>query len=223
MKYIFKATGDKLQTFPNPVLYTGNSASYCFEFIFDESWDNLIKVGVFTKNDAVFHVFIENSVLTVPNEVLAESGEFTFGIFGTNGDDEIRRISTNQLTFKVSDGAYNNLNIPSCPTPDLWEKLFVNSIPKIIDGRWHIYNLKDGVYRDTGIEAIAYTPKKGVDYFTDNDIASLNLDGKENIKNKTNSIGENPGNEKYPTELAVSQFVNNAINKAVLDSWEVSV
>ncbi|MBR3791120.1 MAG: hypothetical protein IKK18_00305, partial [Clostridia bacterium] len=90
-------------------------------------------------------------------------------VYGTNGEDNIKRISSNILEFKVEKGIYSEWLAPTAPSPDVWETLFKNSIPKIINGYWYLYNPEENLYVKTTTRAVGLSPVKGTDYFTEED------------------------------------------------------
>ncbi len=154
---------------PDIELYTGNIGAYTFTFDFDENWQGLIKFASFSKNNETYIIEIIDNTVCVPYELLLEPGTCSFGVYATNGEDDIKRISSNILEFNIIDGVYSPFTIPKTPTPDVWEVLFKNSIPKIIDGYWYLYSPQDGIYVNTGINSVGQFPVNGIDYFTENE------------------------------------------------------
>ena len=201
MNYLFKVNNEIIKPREDVVLYVGNINTYSFEFLFDYIWDEYEKFVSFIIGDKVYNILIKDNKITVPNEVLEQEGKIIFGVFGTNGEDDIKRISSNLIEFNVLKGAYSpKTNEVLTPTPDFWEILFKNSIPKIIDGMWYIYDISKKEYINTNIIAKGTTPKKGEDYFTDSDISSLGINKKADIL-----------------------YVDESIQQAILDSWEEGV
>ena len=223
MDYLFTVKNDHIKPNSELELYSGNINTYTFSFEMDEEWNEFTKIAIFIKSEKAYNVEICNNQLTVPHEILASAGSVKFGIYAVYGTDNIKRLSTNLITFDVQRGAYTDAISPTVYEPDLWEQLLSNYLPKIIDGNWHIYDLEKKNYIDTGIKAQALSPQKGIDYFTPEDIASLGIDSKENISNKSLAIGSVPSEEKYTSEIAVANFVNSSIQSAIIDSWEAEV
>lgn len=169
MNYHFDVINDKIKGRPDLKLYTGNVKSYSFDFEFDEHWNSLIKFATFNSGTNTYVIELSDNSIIVPHEILTCPGICTFGVYGTSADDDIKRISTNIIEFEIIKGAYSDGLTPSVPTPDIWENLFKNSIPKIIDGYWYLYDPKNSIYVNTGINSVGQFPVKGVDYFTDED------------------------------------------------------
>ncbi len=173
MNYLLTVKNEKIQKRPDIKFLTGNIGTYTFSFDFDEHWQGLLKFVSFTNNSETYIVQAKNDTVTVPSEILKQSGLWSFGVFATNGDDNIKRISSNLLEFEVVKGAYSEGMTPQTPTPDVWESLFKNSIPAIVEGYWHIYNIKENDYVNTGIRAVGEKPQKNIDYFTSEDKTEL--------------------------------------------------
>ena len=171
MNYLFNVKKDLIEKNSDINLYSGNVNTYTFSFNMDDTWNDFIAFGIFIKKERACNIKIENGQLTVPQQMLLEPGEISFGLYGTNGDDE--RISTNLITFTVNQGAYKSADAPKVYTLDVWEQLLIKLVPEIINGNWHIYDIKSETYVDTGVPAEGVTPKKGIDYFTDADKSEL--------------------------------------------------
>lgn len=169
MDYLLKVEKGMINNRPNLKLFAGNIGTYTFSFDFDEHWQGLFKFASFTKDSDTYIVRLENDTAKLPSEILEKPGLCLFGVYGTNGENDIKRISSNILEFEVMKGAYTEGQLPMTPTPDVWEALFKNSIPKIINNYWHIYDVSESDYVNTGIKAVADKPKKNIDYFTEED------------------------------------------------------
>ena len=173
MNYLLTVKNEKIVKRPDMNLYTGNIGTYTFSFDFDEHWSGLLKFVSFTNGSETYVVQAKNDSVTIPSEILENPGLWSFGAFATNGEDNIIRISSNLLEFEVVKGAYSEGLTPQTPTPDVWESLFENSIPSIIDGYWYIYSIDNDKYVNTGIKAVGEKPLKNIDYFTDEDKTEL--------------------------------------------------
>lgn len=173
MNYLITVNNERMNKGSNIKLFTGNIGTYTFSFDFDEHWQGLLKFASFTNDTDTFIVQLENDTVTVPSGILETPGICSFGVFGTNAEDGIKRISTNLFEFEVTKGAYLKGVSPHPPTPDIWESMFRNSIPKIIDGYWHLYEIDENKFVKTDIRAIGQLPIKGIDYFTKDDKTEL--------------------------------------------------
>ena len=185
MKFYFKVKGDELTlTNLKKEAITGNSNTYIAEFSLNEDWENLLRYAVFTKDENTFICILdEKNSCILPNEILANTGIASIGVYGTNLDSDIKRISTNTVNIEILEGSFTSEAIPVLPTPSVWEQLTKYTIPKIGENdNWYLYNLTTGEYEDTGVlarpDSITYYKKEDVD---------------------------------------------DAINKAILDSWEAEV
>lgn len=173
MNYLLTVKNEKIKKRPDIKLLTGNIGTYTFSFDFDEHWQGLLKFVSFTNNSETYIVQAKNDTVTVPSEILQKPGLCSFGVYGTNAEDDIKRISSNLLEFEVVNGAYSEGLTPSTPTPDIWETLFKNSIPTIVDGYWYIYSVDENDYINTGVKAMGEKPQKNIDYFSDEDKSEL--------------------------------------------------
>ncbi len=153
MNYSFNVKKDFIEMGTEINLYSGNVDTYTFSFNMDDVWNEYIKFGIFIKNGRAYNVRVEEAQLKVPQEVLQTPGDVSFGVYGTNGDDNIKRLSTNLIKFKVNQGSYRSSKAPMISEPDLWETLLSKCVPKIVDGKWQCYDTKIGKYIDTGVTA----------------------------------------------------------------------
>ena len=173
MNYLLSVKNEIITKRPDIKLLTGNIGTYTISFNFDEHWQGLLKFVSFTNNSETYILQSENDTVTVPAEILENPGLWSFGVFATNGEDNIKRISSNLLEFEVVKGAYSEGLSPQTPTPDIWESLFKNSIPTIIEDYWYIYSIDENQYVNTGNRAVGEKPLKNIDYFTDEDKTEL--------------------------------------------------
>ena len=175
MNYSFDVKKDIIQPNCEISLYSGNVNTYIFSFSLDEEWNEYIKFGIFIKNGRAYSVKMDNMQIVVPEEILLSSGDVSFGLYGTNGENNIKRLSTNLITFKVNQGAYTSSDMPSPPDADFWETILSKYIPRIIDGKWYVYDINSENYIDTGVVAAGT-----VDYeYVDQIIKSAILDSWE--------------------------------------------
>ena len=227
MIFYFKADGDKLTLLNiKNTAYTGNINTYGCEFEFTEEWNELSKFMAVMVKDKCYVLGITDNYCILPYEAVTESGTIQIGVYGTNGsEDDFKRISTNWESISVGEGTYKeDTSAPQIPEPDVWETLLNRNIPQIGEnGNWYIWEIKDGKYIDSGKPSAGkqgdkgergpqgepgYTPVKGVDYFTPEDIASLGLEEKEEKSNKTDTLSDEESyGEAYPTADAVMFYV----------------
>ncbi|MCR4719781.1 MAG: hypothetical protein K5768_09155 [Firmicutes bacterium] len=120
MKFKFKVTGDKLTvTEKNIPTYTGNINTYECEFEFSRSWGDIpVRIAVF--NNVL--VILDNNKCHIPAELLCNQGRIDVGVFGTNENEALKRISTNLISISVATGAYREGVAPTEPTPEFWEQ-----------------------------------------------------------------------------------------------------
>lgn len=121
MIFKFKVIGDKLTVTDKQIsTYTGNINTYECEFEFSRSWDDIpVKIAVFNS----LLVVLENGKCTIPAELLRNQGRIDIGVFGTNGDEAMKRLSTNLISINVVTGAYRKGTAPIEPSPEIWEQI----------------------------------------------------------------------------------------------------
>ena len=96
-------------------------------FEFPKSWDGYVKTAVFSYNNAVYSVILQQgnplciskNECYIPHEVLKENG-FEVSVFGTLGDS---RATTQTANIKVVESGYAEGQIPSEPTLSEYEQL----------------------------------------------------------------------------------------------------
>lgn len=153
-------------------------------FNFPESWNGYVKKAVFKTGETTVNVFLnaDETMCTgedecfIPHEVI-KSPQFTVSVFGVSGDS---RVTSEQAIIKVTESGYTKGDFPANPTPLEYEQL-INLANDTKHLAQSVRNDADnGAFKgekgDNGINGEdGYTPQKGVDYFTDEDIEGLNI------------------------------------------------
>lgn len=140
-------------------------------FEFSEEWKDGI-IAVFGDcNDNFYDVVIENGSCIVPWEVI-KAPFFTVSVFC--GD----LVTTNALRVEVERSGYRRGGQLSKPTPDIYHQLLNTAKPPYIgdNGNWFVWNKEACMFEDSGIASKGsdgYTPKKGADYWTEEDKAEI--------------------------------------------------
>lgn len=207
MEFNFTIKNDKLTSTAYPKGVTGNVNTYTCRFNIECDIAGLIWFCIFKQGDNVYNQIIEDNTCVMPYEVLTSAEPLYIGCYGTNGDDDIKRVSTNFICFDVKQGAYSEADAPETPTPDIWESLINKNIPYIGDnGNWFIYDVEQKTYVDSGNKSQGekgeqgiqgekgdkgedgYTPIRGVDYWTEADQNQISTDLDEKIANKVDKV-----------------------------------
>ena len=90
---------------------------------------------------------------------------------------------------------------------------------------WFVWNAAANRYVNSNVSAKGYIPQKGIDYWTDADIAEIkgyvdeNMSGAEKVANKVTSINETSTNIEYPSAKAVVDYVGDKI-PLIINIWE---
>ena len=120
---------DQLLTCTNrPAIFSGDENLDKAGFTFDETWDGFIKTAVFTGAETYHVILDDNGVCAVPNEVLADDGEISVGVFGVSG--EVVKTSS-VYVYSIGKGARTTATAVPDPTPDAYAQI----IKLIEDGR----------------------------------------------------------------------------------------
>ena len=134
--------------------------------------------GKIKDNTAVFTP--ESNIYAMPGELYVE-----IALCDASG----RYATTKVITFEVIEGlgeaateGADNLNvyvsllkdaISAKESAEASAEIVKSVHPKIIDGVWWVYDADKGTLASTGINAEGYTPKLGIDYWTENDKAEI--------------------------------------------------
>lgn len=147
----FTIHNDRLTSTKYPKGVTGNVNTYVCQFDIACDIDNLVWFCVFEQDELVIERVIVNDKCVIPHEVLIVPKPIYIGCYATNGKDDIKRVSTNQIFFDVKQGAYREGTQPKVPTPDVWETLINKNIPIIgNNGNWFIWDIEKNEYVDSG-------------------------------------------------------------------------
>ena len=180
MTYKFSINNDCLTEIDHFDGVTGNKNVYLcdFEITAEEA---AVWFAVFKSGGENYIVGLENGQCFIPYECLETPSTVYLGCYAECDGD--KRLSTNWIPLSVERGAYSSGTSPSVPQLELWETLIGHCVPKIGEnGNWYIYNIINGCYEDTGTVSrgergetgsSGYSPQRGIDYFTDADIAQL--------------------------------------------------
>ena len=154
----FEIHNDRLKSVKYPKGVTGNVNTYICHFDIACDIPDLLWFCIFKQGETVYRQIIENDTCKIPQEVLVNTDPLYIGCYGTNANDEIKRVSTNLIFFDVKEGAYSESTLPDTPTPDVWETLVSKTIPIIGEnGNWYIFSMNDGKYIDSGVRAYGYS------------------------------------------------------------------
>ena len=195
MEFNISVKGDKIKIEkPVKIAHTGNVNTYKCNFTFSDEWQGLTPFMVLFVGGMYFTTPIIDNSCMLPYEACIHSGYIALGVFGTNGSkDDLRRISTCLKQLYIEEGAYQNREVsPEIPKPDFWEVLINKNIPYIGDnGNWYIYDIEKKEFVDSYFSAkgeTGYTPKKGTDYWTENDKAEMAEYALEKVDNRIGDL-----------------------------------
>ena len=118
-----RITDQRLQLVNEPLIASGAVGVVQIRFEFCGLWDGCGRTAVFYRDPAtVYHVPVVDSLVTVPPEVLAEEGDFYFGVAGVYECGSVR--PTEVIKVKVARGAITTSTAtPEDPAPDIYDQL----------------------------------------------------------------------------------------------------
>lgn len=192
MEFGFKIKNDLMVPAETVRMITGNVNSYTCRFEFEDAPEGFLWICVFRQGDAAYQQVIKDGACIVPKEVLEKAEPVYVGCYATKDSGGFARISTNWIPIALSEGAYSDASAPEIPAPDVWEDLVFRKLPYIGEnGNWFVYYPDIEGYADSNVLAKGYTPKKGVDYWTDSEVAEVKADIAESIMDGiTLSVGK---------------------------------
>ncbi len=136
-------------------------------FTFSDEWVGNI-TAIFGCGEEYYGVLLEDNGCNVPWEVIKPCG---FSVSVVCGD----RITADCVIVKVEKSGYVEGKTPQTPTPDVYEQILSSAKPPYIgdNGNWFVWDVGSKAFADTGFKAESYNPKRGVDYWTDEDKAEI--------------------------------------------------
>lgn len=133
--------------------------------VFTDFWADFNKTVVFKRSltalGVPYTVLVDEleSELTIPWEVLAESGAFKVGAYGTNDTETLPTLWSDSITIEY--GSDTAGQAPKPPTPNVYQEL-IETAKQAVDTAQSVAQRADsGEFNGTD----GYTPIKGVDYF----------------------------------------------------------
>ncbi len=182
MQIRFQTNGTALAVTDHPyVLTAGMAGTLTAVFDTDPLWAGLALTAVFAGSGHLLLAPLENGRCTVPHEVLSHSGTLRVGLFGTDGE---RTLPSVYVPLRVHPAVPTDGETAENYTPSLYEQ-FAARFARVEnltvsaeegeaasvtaddrDGALHLaFTLPRG--------ADAYTPVRGIDYWTEEDIAAI--------------------------------------------------
>ena len=170
--------------------------------VFDEFWQDYDKFVVFERTNTcgkAIEIFVDlmDKVITIPHEILAESGDFVVGVYGLKDNEVLPTLYSDKI--KIAYGTETSGTPPTEPTPNPYEQIIAiaketEQIAQSVrdDADSGKFDGKDG-----------YTPIKGVDYFDGEK-------GDKGDKGDTYTLTETDKTDI--ADIVLSNFVDVAVN-----------
>lgn len=171
-------------------ILTSRSVKTVFaNFQFDSEWDEFpTKTAIFVSGNVVkSQILTADNLCEVPWEVLVESGTLTIGIVGQNGEKIFPSVEANVPVLK---GIYAEGTAPQEPSPDIYQQIVrlmqeTQAIAQSVrndaeNGKFNGPVGPQGPQGEQGPKGEngadgekGYTPQRGADYWTEEDIAEI--------------------------------------------------
>lgn len=152
------------------------------QIVFDEFWQDYDKFVVFERTNTcgkAIEIFVDlmDKVITIPHEILAESGDFVVGVYGLKDNEVLPTLYSDKI--KIVYGTETSGTPPTEPTPNPYEQII--AIAK--ETEQIAQSVRDDADSGTFDGKDGYTPIKGVDYFdgAKGDKGEPGADGKDYV------------------------------------------
>lgn len=119
---------------PDEEFVRGTVGEIC-QVEFDEFWQDYDKWVVFNRNGyEPMKVMVDNLIneVEIPHTILAESGEFQVGVFGTTETETLPTLYSNYI--KIRYGTDTNATTPPTYTPNEIDQLRISKQDKLVAG-----------------------------------------------------------------------------------------
>ena len=184
----------------NPPSFVRGTVGAKCKIIFTDFWVNYNKTVIFKRSSNAlglpYAVFVDKmeSELTIPWEVLADSGAFKVGAYGITDTETLPTLWSDDITIEY--GSDTAGQAPEPPTPSVYQELIetakqATEVAQSVrdDADSGKFDGKDG-----------YTPIKGVDYF----------DGAKGDKGDSYILTQ--ADKTEIADIVLSNFVDVAVN-----------
>lgn len=120
-RILARITDQAVELVTVPLIASGSAGVLQIQCEFDSLWSGYGKTAVFYRTeDEVYHIPVASNLATVPQEVLADDGEFFFGVMGISENTR----TTEVVRLQVKQGALSKSTAkPAAPTPDIYQQL----------------------------------------------------------------------------------------------------
>lgn len=103
-----KVTKNKVELLEKSQIQTGEYNVNEIEFEFDEIYNNLVKMAVFSSSKGNYQTSIVNNKCQIPHEVLEIEEEIVFGVYAyiVENDELVLRYSPRPIVIYINEGSY---------------------------------------------------------------------------------------------------------------------
>lgn len=195
-----------------------------------EYTDDLVKVALFSIDNHTYKKIISNNECDIPPEVLTQRGYSILGVYAykTEQDTLVLRYSPSPTKISVYDGSYKadaENSEPITPSEiEQYQQILQNSLQQfqnqynvlVEETEGDIQAIEDELQRkvDEGYfdGEDGYTPQKGVDYFTQEDIEEIEGDILNEVYTKSETDTLLEGKADTTDIPDVSSFITKDVN-----------
>lgn len=161
--------GRMVEKISYPDITSGSVDTVSVKFEFDEAWQGFTRRVIFVNGEVAIQILLgEDNVCEVPWEVLERPGDLFIGVVGQNGTEI---MPSAKAAVHIIEGTITSGNEAKQPSRNIYDQM-VEIMQETLstaaelqkaaaEGKFDGENGEDG-----------YTPKRGVDYFTPEDIAT---------------------------------------------------
>jgi hypothetical protein len=180
-----KAVDQRLTVVQQPILASGDVGTVRVEYELDNFWDSYTPSGTFftgKKPEEVYEQPLTDGACIVPWEALQEDGILYIGLRGVDGTGLVKTAAP--VRYRVEKGSPRGDGTTVEPTPDVYQQLLLAaknaetlakateaSAKNAEDSAGHAAQLAGSIREDAN--AGVFTPQRGVDYWTEADIAEM--------------------------------------------------
>lgn len=151
-------------------------------FTFDPQWEGLNKIPVFRAGSVVKDNALTDNTSQIPHEVLQSAGETLYiGVEGrsTQGDLVIPTVWAS--AGRILSGAQATNNTSLTPTPSQFDR-FMEQVEQVDEKmETALQQAKESGEFDGKDGTDGYTPVKGVDYFTEEELAAISQEAAQQV------------------------------------------
>ena len=165
--------GRSTESVSYPLITSGSVDTVSVQFEFDDAWRGFVKRAIFASSNTIIQKLLnESNICEVPWEVLTHPGDVSIGVVGQNDMEIMPSVKT---AIHISEGTDTTGDASKTPSSDIYDQM-IQIMQQTLETATALHSAaaagefdgKDGTNGEDGEDG--YTPKRGIDYWTDADI-----------------------------------------------------